>query len=721
MRIARASSVLLGLVFLLVSAAPRDAVGGSSLGARESMATLAERHLRASRARTLEACRERGIELPPDFIAWIDGDPTVRRTVWGCRADPLPVLLGLRALELDLGKDLVRREYTNLALAFAMQGSYVEWREDAGPWNDGDVDRPPATLPEVTARTPIELVVPGDPRVPATMPPPGPDSTVHELVIAFLEGHAPIEVEMIVEEPPPLEYDERGIAKPTAPSSRVMRKVVRPLVGADVIASRALQQEFNAFMAAHGRAEIVLDCGDGVVSWMSTAAVADPALRERIRRAHELFHEAYKATGRMPTSRDRAPTPAESMAWFIRNDRHRFDPAVQADRAWPRFPLDAPWPALMMLAADDQPLREREEIWLRFRDRGELRTYGEYIGDIAQQFDMQSARRVSPLPFSYGSIQMMWKDGGVCGTMGNIGARTHRIVGQPASTAGQPGHCAIVVWEQDPATKALRCVGGQYATGGDEVTVVHAGWNYDDRGGRRPMLFHQSVAHALNEDASGFLDALVMLRAFQALSEAARGRLAVDLVDQGLAANPFAIALVEAALASATTGLDAAAILDAAEERIDADELARRWSLYRVTIRELAHARVLALPPPKGAIGARRLLERLEAQQCTNARLLARCWRGIGGEAEFDRRTEEAIARHVASAEAGGDRRDDAGLAEQVRSWSGTLPDDASRAAWSRRVLGSLPKERVASLRAATPPDPAIAELDRLAGLDAGG
>ena len=108
-----------------------------------------------------------------------------------------------------------------------------------------------------------------------------------------------------------------------------------------------------------------------------------------------------------------------------------------------------------MLAADDQPLREREDIWIKFRDDGEFRTYGEYIGGIAQQFDMQSARRVSPLAFNYGSIQMMWKDGGVCGTMGNIGARTYRICGAPSSTAGQPGHCAIVRMDVEPENRLI--------------------------------------------------------------------------------------------------------------------------------------------------------------------------------------------------------------------------------------------------------------------------
>ena len=97
---------------------------------------------------------------------------------------------------------------------------------------------------------------------------------------------------------------------------------------------------------------------------------------------------------------------------------------------------------MTLLVADAQPLREVENLWQRYAKRGERREYGEYIGDIAQQFDMQSARRLCPYPFSYHTCQMMFKDGGVCGTMAEIAARTDNALGIPASTAGQPGHCA---------------------------------------------------------------------------------------------------------------------------------------------------------------------------------------------------------------------------------------------------------------------------------------
>jgi hypothetical protein len=241
-----------------------------------------------------------------------------------------------------------------------------------------------------------------------------------------------------------------------------------------------------------------------------------------------------------------------------------------------------------MLAADDQPLREREEIWRRFVEADEFRTYGEYIGDIAQQFDMQSARRLSPLAFDYGSIQMMWKDGGVCGTMGNIGARTYRICGVPAATAGQPGHCAIVHMEYDATKKAFRCVGGQYATGGDEVTTVHAGWNYDDVGGRRPMVYHQSIAWGVSEDVESLLETLAMRRMWDRVDGKDRGAKLIPFLDAALARTPFALAAIEGALRDAPSDEARAQALERIEQSVAAHSKTDIPELYRTTVREIA-------------------------------------------------------------------------------------------------------------------------------------
>lgn len=672
----------------------------------------------AARSRTLAACAERGCELPADFLAWIDADRVRRATVYGCRAEPLPVLLMLRSLELDLGAETVRRDYPQLALAFAIQSAYAPPRAKASDWNDGDDHDQHDGLPDITARKPLRLTIPGDPRVRVDTKDKTRELDRDDHVINFLEDHPPVETEVVSHESPPLEYDAKGVAEPRGKSVVQERKVTRPLAGADVIASVALQTEFNTYMREHGHADVQIDCGDRAVHWQSTEAVHDAELRRRIAAAHELFHTAYRNKGRMPAARDRAPTPAESMAWFVRNDRHPFTAEEREARQWPKFPLNAPWPLLLMLAADDQPLREREDIWIRFRDRGEFRTYGEYIGGIAQQFDMQSARRVSPLAFSYGSIQMMWKDGGVCGTMGNIGARTYRICGVPASTAGQPGHCAIVFFEQDRKTGQFRCRGGQYATGGDEVTTVHAGWNYDGKGGRRPMVFHQAVAFGVNHGLASFVDTLVLRTMWDAATAQVRAEAGLAFATAALALDPFALPALDRVLATAPSAESALAILDAFSARVERLPDAEQLALYCTAVRDLAHARVLALPAPADKSAAEVLWATLERQGCELPELLARTWRQIDGEAGFARLCRAAVERYLASPERSKNRREGDRFAARLQAWGKTIAEGPKRQAWASDLLAPFAGREALRHRGKPVLDPAVAALCKLAGRD---
>jgi len=581
------SAVVVGLA----AAAPAS-TNAADESARDGATAAAEQYLTQSRNATLRACNEQNIRLPADFLKWVSTDRDARRAIYGSWSDPLRSLLALRALEIDLGAATVRDRSKQLALAFAVQAGQLR-RRDASRWNDGDREGAVEVLPDVSPRKPLVL------RIPTWAPKdgvqaPNENRSVHDEVIAFLDSLPEIEVEMLVDQWPPLEYDDKGIAKPRGGPTQEKKLVRRRPVGADVIASAQLQQAFNKWMAAHGHPDVRIDCGDRVVFWLSTAAVNDEARRASIRAAHELFHDAYRATGRMPAERDPPPTQSESMAWFLRNDAHDFGANAGA-RGWPRFPIDAPWPLLLTLAEDDQPLREREEIWAKFRDDGTARTYGEYIGDIAQQFDMQSARRVSPFPFSYGSIQMMWKDGGVCGTMGNIGARTHRILGEPSSTAGQPGHCALVVLQRDTANGRFSWVGEQYATGGDEVTTVHSRWDLDGKGMMRKVAFHQSVAWGLSADREGWLDAMVLASAMRAGSggqgsnERARSAKS-KLLNAALERSPYALAAVAYAI-DAAQDADAVraaerAFAERAKERMSASDFACMQSAVQSLVQE---------------------------------------------------------------------------------------------------------------------------------------
>jgi len=668
-------------------------------------------HVDAARTKTLAACKQKGIELPKDFLAWVDSDPVRRASVYGCRNDALPVLLGLRSLEIDLGADIVRRDYPQLALAFAIQRSYAPTRKKASGWNDGEASKN-KTLPDVSPRPRLQLVVPTDPRVPVDTKDKNRQLDRDDHIINFLEGHAPIEIEETKKELPPLEYDDKGRAKKRKPI-KVTRKIKRALVGADVIASRELQQEFNSYMATNGHGDLTLDCGDQAVHWLSKAPVRDKALRKRIKAAHELFHTAYRNKGRMPAERDRAPTMAESMAWLIRNDRHPFSAAQKKALKWPRFPLNAPWPLMLMLASDDQPLREREEIWTRFRDRGEFRTYGEYIGGIAQQFDMQSARRVSPIAFNYGSIQMMWKDGGVCGTMGNIGARTFRICGVPSSTAGQPGHCAIVRMTVDKKTGKFRCIGGQYATGGDEVTTVHAGWNYDDIGGRRPMVFHQTVAWGVNHGLASYVDSLVLRRMWDACNEQQKADQGAAFAMAAMRRNPFALPAVVGAIQASPDTKTATAVLTAFDKTLNAHAKPNEFQLYRTTVRGLVHARMLRLPAPATQSAAQALLTTLQQQGCSNAKLLARTWRKLGGAAEFTARSTAEITRYLGSPRTKNSAKQ---LARLLKQLARTVRKKPARQRWAQTMLASFAGKEALRVRRKKIVDPAVAELCKLAG-----
>jgi len=718
-RMRRLAACALALVLSLALANAQTPTA-APVGVAANWSARAVAHVADARARTLADAAARGLSLPADFVAWVDADPVRQATVFGCRRDPLPVLLALRSLELDLGADVVRQRHPQLALAFAIEASYRAARPGASPWNDGDEAAADA-LPDVSPRPPLQLTIPGDPRVRVDTKAKDRPLDRDDHVVNFLEDHPPIEVEVESRELPPLEYDERGVAKPRGKAVAVKKKVVRELYAADVIASSALQAEFMAYMAERGHPDVKLDCGERAVHWRSTEAIGDGALRQRIAAAHELFQAAYRAKGRMPKERDRAPTLAESMAWFVRNDAHPFAAAEQAERQWPRFPLHAPWPVLMMLVADDQPLREREAIWERFRDDGEMRTYGEYIGGIAQQFDMQSARRSSPFAFAYGSIQMMWKDGGVCGTMGNIGARTYRIVGVPASTAGQPGHCAVVKMTHDPKTGRYACVGDQYATGGDEVTSVHAQWRFDDDGGRKPMAIHQSVAAATNHDLRGFVQALAMRRAFDALPADQRRAEALAFADAALAANPFTVAAVEGAIAA----LDAPDALlqlgDLVGRALDAQADAKAHALLRSTLLGLVHARIRALPAPadRGAVEA--LLAALDAQDCQDTELLARCWRTLGGEAGFAAHCVALIEAHVARPAKERTKKAGDALQRRLHALGRTVRGAEQKRAWAQTLLAAFAGKDTFKGRKGDVVDPAAAWLRQQAEPPKGG
>ncbi|MFP6907066.1 MAG: hypothetical protein VCG02_17730, partial [Verrucomicrobiota bacterium] len=249
------------------------------------------------------------------------------------------------------------------------------------------------------------------------------------------------------------------------------------------------------------------------------------------------------------------------------------------------------------------------------------------------------ARRLKPYAFSYATIQMMLKDGGVCGTMGSIAARGGSNLGIPSCQATQPGHCAFVSFRFDPKTGTYRCEGGQYATGGDEKTGPFTPWPFDDRfrrsnrtGGyeiefhnRKPMVYHQCLAWGVNYDRSGFLDATIAHSVFRLLPEEQRKTHGMKLLESGLALNPYHVLLVDAAQDTASTPQEQIRFWNTFLEALSS---ARgkpgcpTEGLYNTTVKNRMFTRIARMPVPKDPVAARAVLAFLERVKCPDQKIL---------------------------------------------------------------------------------------------------
>jgi len=692
----------------------------------------AEKHLFTPKVRTayLEYAKAQALAdlqaqkrtLPSDFLKWVDADPIVQASVYGGHVKPSDVLLQLYALRLDLGKEKFEK-YCQLMLATAIV--HAKRAADAN----------------ITPHKPIAITIGGDPRKPVDTKDPKRELDRNDHIINFLNGNT-IEEEVVVGykmETPPLKYDERGIAIP-APKKAKPKKVpvterrTRSLYAADVLASRALQEKFNAYMKAKGH-PVDIDCGDKVIHWKSHDMVRGNQIF-KIAAAFKLFREAYEAKGLLPARPDPVPSPGERCVYMIRNYDHVFPPELQKQRNWPRYPLTAPWPVLTVLVDADYPLREREERWVAFRDKGEFKTYGEYIGGIAQQFDMQSARRLKPYLYTYGTIQMMLKDGGVCGTMGAIAARSQTALGIPACQAAQPGHCAVAAFQYDPKTETYHCKGQQYATGGDDRTTPFARWFFGDaakkydrhtgfglqRNPRKPMVYHQSVAWAVNYSFPSFLDTLLACNTYQLLDEDARKGPGIALLTSALKANPYGLLLIDTAQASADPKgqMTLWKAFQAALAAVGKKPGCPTDGLYPATVKKNLFARLAKLPVPEDERDAREIYAFLEQEQCSVPAALVAYRLKLEGLPALLKRAEADLKAHFAAVQTRASRENDtdtAAMAETIKAVAAAIRNGKERRTWAQ-TLWPLTKgnERFLGHRNRVATSPVVVQIARQAG-----
>jgi hypothetical protein len=190
-------------------------------------------------------------------------------------------------------------------------------------------------------------------------------------------------------------------------------------------------------------------------------------------------------------------------------------------------------------------------------------------------------------------------------------------------------------------------------------------------------------------------------------------------LEEGLARNPYGMTVVEAAIDAAPDAATAVKLVDAFNASLDKAAVPADRKLYRETVRDLAHARILALPAPAAQKDSAALLADLTRQKCTNAKLLARCWRETSGEDGFVERCVKAAGDYLASPERTKNRRAAEKFAAQVRDWSRTVKDKAARELWAQAMLQAFAGKEQLELKGKQQVDPAVAELRKILGAKA--
>ena len=146
------------------------------------------------------------------------------------------------------------------------------------------------------------------------------------------------------------------------------------------------------------------------------------------------------------------------------------------------------------------------------------------------------------------------------------------------------------------------------------------------------------------------------------------------------------------------------------------DDRREDTGLYAATVRDLVHARVLALPAPEGPAANRDLLAALERHGCQDAALLARTWRAIGGEAEFAARTHAAVVGYLGSESRQQGKRAGEAFGRQLAQWARTIPGRDGKRTWAAGLLAGFAGREMLQIRGKPVLDPAVEQLRKLAG-----
>ena len=173
--------------------------------------------------------------------------------------------------------------------------------------------------------------------------------------------------------------------------------------------------------------------------------------------------------------------------------------------------------------------------------------------------------------------------------------------------------------------------------------------------------------------------------------------------------NPFILPLIDGVIASAPDPMTAIQVRDAFNSGFEPYESAE-YELYRRTVGNLVHERILALPSPPTKAGKEQLMNALERAECDHAKLLARSWKDLGGDV-FEENTLAACIEYLGSPERMKNRKASRRFAETIRDWGRSLNSRKRRTAWAETLLERFKGDELLVIRRKTLIDPVYERL----------
>lgn len=270
------------------------------------------------------------------------------------------------------------------------------------------------------------------------------------------------------------------------------------------------------------------------------AKVSAPAKKE----AGAFWEELAHASGTYP--RRENMTLVDSIKLLIDRYETKLGP-FESGPSWPLYPIDkSPWPLLAPLR-QTLPRSEADYLWDRFQgkpaytDGSRWKTYARYAWD----YERDPALRWKQSDFHPNSIPRIAEDGGVCGRLSTLGQFSCATLGKPAVGMYQPGHRAMLSYNQD-ANGLWFAKMEQSITGPDKSTnqwflPAPSGQRIsgsDELGVKSGVEWHVALNLAMNVGLERWTDARVALFSARRLhaKDPVKAR---DLAEEAVNMNPY--------------------------------------------------------------------------------------------------------------------------------------------------------------------------------------